>query len=134
MTRESVGADLSGIGILVTGVTPSVADGLRQAWSGFLAEAVADPWLVVTVEDVETKLTAGREMKAGTATAREGARVRAARDEGGATIDAASGRAHVRLASGDLARMHGIDERIDVRDYERTVRFYRRLIQEVASR
>ena len=104
MRRESVGADLSGIGILVTGVTPAVADGLRESWSGFLAATVADPWLVVTVEDVETPLTAGREMKAGSATAREGAGVRAARDEGGATIDAASGRAHVRLASGDDRR------------------------------
>lgn len=104
MSRESVGADLSGIGILVTGVTPPVADGLREAWSGFVAETVADPWLVVTVEDVEAPLTAGREMKAGSLAAREDARVRVARDEGGATIDAASGRAHVRLASGDDRR------------------------------
>ena len=104
MSRESVGIDLSGIGILVTGATPPIAAGLREVWSGFLAERVDDPWLVVTVEDDSVPLTAGREMKPGSVALREGPRVRVARDEGGATIDAASGRAHVRLASGDDRR------------------------------
>ena len=34
----------------------------------------------------------------------------------------------VRLAPSDLARIHGTNERIAVRDYERAVRFYRQLI------
>ncbi|HET7295293.1 MAG TPA: M20 family peptidase [Vicinamibacteria bacterium] len=39
----------------------------------------------------------------------------------------------VRLAPGDIPRMHGIDERIAVRDYQGTVRIYRRLILEAAA-
>lgn len=39
----------------------------------------------------------------------------------------------VRLGPRDLARMHGTNERIAVRDYELAVRFYRQLIQEATS-
>jgi carboxypeptidase PM20D1 len=34
----------------------------------------------------------------------------------------------IRLTSGDLARMHGIDERISVHDYEQAIRIYRQLL------
>jgi carboxypeptidase PM20D1 len=39
----------------------------------------------------------------------------------------------VRLASRDLERMHGTDERIAVRDYETAVRVYRQLILNAAA-
>jgi carboxypeptidase PM20D1 len=39
----------------------------------------------------------------------------------------------VRLAPQDLERMHGTDERIAVRDYERVIRTYRQLILEAAG-
>jgi carboxypeptidase PM20D1 len=35
----------------------------------------------------------------------------------------------VRLQAPDLPRMHGIDERIAIPDYERAIRFYRQLIR-----
>jgi carboxypeptidase PM20D1 len=34
----------------------------------------------------------------------------------------------LRLTSGDLARMHGTDERVAVRDYEQAIRIYRQLL------
>ena len=40
----------------------------------------------------------------------------------------------LRLASRDLERMHGIDERIGVREYEGAVRTYRQLVLEAAGR
>jgi carboxypeptidase PM20D1 len=40
----------------------------------------------------------------------------------------------LRLVSGDLERMHGIDERIGVREYEGAVRTYRQLVIEAAGR
>jgi carboxypeptidase PM20D1 len=39
----------------------------------------------------------------------------------------------VRLAPQDLQRMHGTNERLAVRDYERAVRFYRELILNAAA-
>jgi carboxypeptidase PM20D1 len=39
----------------------------------------------------------------------------------------------VRLTSRDLDRMHGTNERIAVRDYERAVRLYRQLILNAAG-
>jgi carboxypeptidase PM20D1 len=39
----------------------------------------------------------------------------------------------VRLAPEDLTRMHGINERIAIRDYEWAIRFYRQLIVNVAA-
>ncbi|MGH7679273.1 MAG: M20 family peptidase [Gemmatimonadaceae bacterium] len=39
----------------------------------------------------------------------------------------------LRLSSGDLARMHGTDERVAVRDYEGAIRFYRHLIASAAT-
>jgi carboxypeptidase PM20D1 len=39
----------------------------------------------------------------------------------------------VRLTARDLQRMHGIDERIGIRDYEAAVRTYRQLLMEGAS-
>jgi carboxypeptidase PM20D1 len=39
----------------------------------------------------------------------------------------------VRLAAEDLQRMHGTDERIGIRDYERAVRVYRQLIRESSA-
>ena len=40
----------------------------------------------------------------------------------------------VRLTQPDLARMHGIDERLGVRDYEQAIRTYRQLMIDAASR
>ena len=40
----------------------------------------------------------------------------------------------LRLAPSDLERMHGTNERIAVRDYERAIRFYRQLILNAAGR
>jgi carboxypeptidase PM20D1 len=40
----------------------------------------------------------------------------------------------LRLAPGDLQRMHGIDERIGIREYETAIRTYRQLIVEAAGR
>ncbi len=39
----------------------------------------------------------------------------------------------VRLASADLARMHGTDERISIRNYEGAIRLYRQLVLDAAS-
>jgi carboxypeptidase PM20D1 len=39
----------------------------------------------------------------------------------------------IRLAQSDLARMHGSNERIAIRDYERAIRFYRQLVLNTAS-
>ena len=39
----------------------------------------------------------------------------------------------LRLSSNDLARMHGADERVAVRDYEGAIRFYRQLIATAAT-
>jgi carboxypeptidase PM20D1 len=39
----------------------------------------------------------------------------------------------VRVASGDLERMHGSDERIAVRDYEQAIRVYRQVFLEAAT-
>ena len=39
----------------------------------------------------------------------------------------------LRLNAGDLARMHGTDERVAIDDYERAVRLYHRLIIEAAG-
>jgi carboxypeptidase PM20D1 len=39
----------------------------------------------------------------------------------------------LRLTPRDLERMHGIDERIGVREYDAAVRFYRQLILEAAG-
>jgi carboxypeptidase PM20D1 len=39
----------------------------------------------------------------------------------------------LRLSPQDLARMHGTDERIGIRDYERAIRFYRQLILNAAG-
>jgi carboxypeptidase PM20D1 len=40
----------------------------------------------------------------------------------------------IRLDSDDLKRMHGIDERVGVRDYERAIRTYRQLVVNAAGR
>jgi carboxypeptidase PM20D1 len=40
----------------------------------------------------------------------------------------------VRMTGDDLARMHGTDERISVKEYEEAIRFYRLLLTGVASR
>ena len=40
----------------------------------------------------------------------------------------------VQLAPADLARMHGTNERVAVRDYERAIRIYRQLILNAAAR
>ena len=40
----------------------------------------------------------------------------------------------VRLASRDLLRMHGTDERVAVADYERVIRLYRQLVFNAAGR
>jgi carboxypeptidase PM20D1 len=40
----------------------------------------------------------------------------------------------VRMASEDLARMHGTDERIAIRDYQAAIGFYRQLLLNAASR
>jgi carboxypeptidase PM20D1 len=39
----------------------------------------------------------------------------------------------LRLTSRDLERMHGIDERIGIREYEAAIRLYRQLILEAAG-
>jgi carboxypeptidase PM20D1 len=39
----------------------------------------------------------------------------------------------VRLTPRDLERVHGTNERIAVRDYERAIRFYRQLILNTAG-
>lgn len=39
----------------------------------------------------------------------------------------------VRLTQPDLARMHGIDERLAIGDYENVIRFYRTLVREAAA-
>jgi carboxypeptidase PM20D1 len=39
----------------------------------------------------------------------------------------------LRLTSRDLERMHGIDERIGIREYEAAIRTYRQLVVEAAS-
>ena len=39
----------------------------------------------------------------------------------------------VRLTSRDLERMHGIDERIGIHEYETAIRTYRQLIIEAAG-
>ena len=39
----------------------------------------------------------------------------------------------VRLTPVDIQRMHGTDERISVSDYERAIRFYRRLVLDAAQ-
>ena len=39
----------------------------------------------------------------------------------------------LRLSSGDLTRMHGIDERVGVRDYETAIRTYRQLVLNAAG-
>jgi carboxypeptidase PM20D1 len=39
----------------------------------------------------------------------------------------------LRLNSDDLKRMHGIDERVGLRDYETAVRMYRQLIMNAAG-
>jgi carboxypeptidase PM20D1 len=38
----------------------------------------------------------------------------------------------LRLGSDDLKRMHGIDERVAIRDYETAIRTYRQLIVSAA--
>jgi hypothetical protein len=101
---ETVSVDFSGIGIQVAGVDPRLAAGLRDVWKGFTVAAVHDPVLVVEVEDDPAPLTPGRQMAAGSRASRDAAGVRLARNEGGVSIDAAAGRAHVRLASGDDGR------------------------------
>jgi carboxypeptidase PM20D1 len=40
----------------------------------------------------------------------------------------------VRLASRDLERMHGVDERLDIRDYETAIRLYRQLLVNASVR
>ena len=40
----------------------------------------------------------------------------------------------VRLSSRDLARMHGVDERIGIAEYETAIRIYRQLVLEAAGR
>jgi carboxypeptidase PM20D1 len=40
----------------------------------------------------------------------------------------------VRLTPRDLERIHGTDERIAVRDYERAIRFYHQLVLNAAAR
>ena len=39
----------------------------------------------------------------------------------------------LRLTSRDLERMHGIDERIGIRQYEAAIRTYRQLVLEAAG-
>jgi len=39
----------------------------------------------------------------------------------------------LRLTSRDLERMHGVDERIGIREYESAIRIYRRLLIESAG-
>ena len=39
----------------------------------------------------------------------------------------------VRLGSADLARIHGTNERVAIRDYEETIRLYRQLILNAAQ-
>ena len=39
----------------------------------------------------------------------------------------------LRLNSDDLKRMHGIDERVGIRDYETAVRTYRQLVVNAAG-
>ena len=39
----------------------------------------------------------------------------------------------VRLTSTDLARMHGANERIGIREYEAAIRTYRQLLKDVAA-
>lgn len=40
----------------------------------------------------------------------------------------------LRLGSDDLERMHGIDERVGIRDYETAIRTYRQLVVNAAGR
>jgi carboxypeptidase PM20D1 len=40
----------------------------------------------------------------------------------------------LRLSQGDLQRLHGIDERIRISEYENAIRTYRQLVIETAGR
>jgi acetylornithine deacetylase/succinyl-diaminopimelate desuccinylase-like protein len=40
----------------------------------------------------------------------------------------------LRLASRDLERMHGVNERVDIGDYANAIRIYRQVIVETTNR
>ena len=91
---------------LVSGVESESFKSLERAIRGVAPDAIVAPYLVVVVTD--------------------------ARYYSGLTRNVFRF-LPLRLTSRDLERMHGIDERIGVREYEEAIRIYRQLILECAG-